>query len=343
MRFSRNSFRRTALPAGLGALVLSSWVLQAAQDGAPWELHAPAPEISFSPTRLEGLEGYACATCHRDVVDEWADSAHALAWEDEEYQSALKKKRRPLLCHSCHIPQPIVGDTLAKRPKAREDTLHLGVSCESCHEGPGGAMLGPRGTETSAHPSVQSEYMSEPGSNALCASCHATNIGPVIGIAKDFEKAKLAERGFSCVGCHMGLVERRWAEDPEAPGESPVRSGRSHAIQTPRDPAFLRLAFEVELVTEGKPRVVVRNRAGHRVPGLTGREIVFRAVLLDDSGAEIETQELTFDTSAFLPVDGSRGIEFTESGSQVRLTGNHVDPRADEPVLFLDERLSSRE
>src|SRR6185503_17542859 len=100
-----------------------------------------------------------------------------------------------------------------------------------------------------------------PGSNALCSACHAFNIGPVIGIAKDFATANLEGRGLSCVGCHMAPVERAWASD------APPRPGRSHAIQTPRDPAFLRLAFGTTVRTAGgKTTLVLENQAGHRVP-----------------------------------------------------------------------------
>jgi hypothetical protein len=49
--------------------------------------------------------------------------------------------------------------------------------------------------------------------------------------------------------------------------EGPPR--RSHALQTPRDPTFLRRAFAVRLDRSGGgTALVVENRAGHRVPGL---------------------------------------------------------------------------
>jgi hypothetical protein len=88
-----------------------------------------------------------------------------------------------------------------------------------------------------------------------------------VGIAKDFEQAKMAERDRSCVGCHTHRVEMKFAarhggEDP------PARKGRSHAIQTPRDPGFLRRAFDLSLTVDGgKSKVTVTNQAGHRVPG----------------------------------------------------------------------------
>jgi hypothetical protein len=174
--------------------------------------------------------------------------------------------------------------------------------------------------------------MSAPGSNALCAACHSTNIGPVVGIAKDFEASRQSERGRSCVGCHMHAVERRWAE-----GESvPLRTGRSHALQTPRDPSFLRRAFELSL---SGAKVVIENRAGHRVPGLIGREIRFEAEALDAGGAVLCRGQLALDARSYLPVDGRLEIALDRAGAAVRVVGRHLDPRAEEPVPFLDERL----
>ena len=285
---------------------------------------------------MEGLERYACAGCHVEVTNEWAASAHGLAWVDEVYRAELLDKKRPELCHGCHAPEPLLAGVLGGKPDTREGARELGVHCESCHQDESGAMLGPRGTSVEAHASKRSELVLAPASNALCSACHATNIGPVIGIAKDFAAADLSARGLSCVGCHMAPVERSWATD------APARTGRSHALQTPRDPGFLRLAFGLELVTVAdQSRVVLRNQAGHRVPGLVGRELVLRAELLDADGVTLEQGELKLDERAYLPVDGTREIRFTRRGASVRLLGLHRDPRASEPVTFLDETLAA--
>jgi hypothetical protein len=178
--------------------------------------------------------------------------------------------------------------------------------------------------------------MSGAGADALCAACHATNIGPVIGVAKDFLASGQAERGKSCVGCHMAPIERRWAEGEEVP----LRKGRSHALQTPRDPAFLRRAFALGLETDASgSSLVITNEAGHRVPGLIGREILFSATLLDGSGNVLVERELQIDSRSYLPVDGQRRIDFQRKGSSVRITGSHVDPRSPEPMTFLDQEL----
>ncbi len=318
-------------------LACGSLVLAARGEDDPQPLlRAPAPAIALRPARVEGLERYACAGCHREVAEEWAISAHGLAWVDEAYRAELEDKKRPELCYGCHAPEPLLAGVLGGKPDTRDAARELGVNCESCHQDESGAMLGPRGTSVEAHASKRSEHMLVPGSDALCSACHATNIGPVIGIAKDFAAAGLAARGLSCVGCHMAPLERSWAEG------APARAGRSHALQTPRDPAFLRLAFELSLATvEGCSRVVIRNQAGHRVPGLVGRALVFQAELLDADGVVLERRELTIDERAYLPVEGTREIRFTRPGASVRLKGLHRDPRAPTPVTFLDETLAA--
>jgi len=312
-------------------------IAAARQDGphAP-ELATPAPAVAFRPAKVPDVASYACATCHAEVTAEWAASAHGLAWVDEVYQAALKDKKRPELCHGCHVPELLLGAGLAPRADAREEILGHGVRCEACHQDESGTMLGPRGTSVDAHPSKVVPEMVAPGSTALCSLCHSTNIGPVLGIAKDFAAAKMAERGLSCVGCHMATVERAWATD------APIRPGRSHLLQTPRDPAFLRHAIGLAWRADGgKSRLVLKNQAGHRVPGLIGRELHIRAELCDAEGKTIETVEKRIDERAYLPVDGELELPFTKTGASVHVTGRHKDPRATEPVPFLDERVET--
>jgi nitrate/TMAO reductase-like tetraheme cytochrome c subunit len=313
------------------------------REDPQWELGKPAPAIPLSPAKVEGLDKYACASCHREVAEEWAETAHAISWLDEHYRKQMEHHRRPESCHGCHAPEPMHLTDVTERPDVRENERDLGISCESCHLGPENTMLGPRGTPTDAHPSKQSETMTGLGSSAVCITCHKVNIGPVIGIAKDFESSKQAERGRSCVGCHMAQVERRWATAKEGAEQPPLRTGRSHAIQTPRDPTFLRRAFELSVRTEGKTTfVTLANQAGHRVPGLVGRSIEFEARVLGANGEELGRGTLTLDERSYLPVDGKLEIEVAAAGAEVSVVGKHHDPRVSEPVMFLEERLKAR-
>ena len=328
-----------ALPLGVAGLCCS---LALAPGRDVWELEEPAPAVPLHPARLEAAAGVACAECHADVVAEWAASAHGIAWVDTVYQESLRERKRPQLCHACHIPEPLLaGGELAKRPKARAAELQaheLGISCETCHLGPAGEQLGATGVGTDAHATARSEHLALPGSNDLCSACHANNIGPVIGLAKDFRASKQAERGRSCVGCHMAIVERAPAAGGATTEASSI-TGRSHLLQTPRDPAFLRRAVELAASVEGgRATLRIANRAGHRVPGLIGRELRITAELLDGDEV-VERGELTITAREYLPVDSELSIAFGRAGTAVRVVGDHKDPRQDATVRFLEERV----
>ena len=343
--------RRAACCAVGIALALGLVTLALAQDPArdawkSWELKDPAPVPDGRVAKLDRLEELACTRCHAETVEEWAATAHGLSWVDPIYQEEVADRRRPESCWGCHIPKPLHAQGLGERPDPREEDRHFGVSCDACHLGPTGEQLGPWGAPTSAHRSQRSETMLGAGTNRLCISCHNVNVGPVIGIAKDFVAADLEAQGKSCVGCHMAAVERRWASEGAPPadgastGEVQVRAGRSHALQTPRDPAFLRRAFEPSFSVEGaKSVVLIANRAGHRVPGLIGRSIEFKAELLDAGGKTVGQGALTIDTRSYLPVEDRVRIEIQGTGAAVRLIGLHHDPRLETPVQFMDQRL----
>jgi len=332
-----------ALAGLLGcALLSSSLASRAPRDSDGWELATPAPAIPLVPAVLENLDTFSCTECHREVVEEWAGSAHGLAWVDEEYQSSLEDRKRPEKCHDCHIPQNLVETgELVKKVLPREDNLVHGISCDSCHLGPDGAYLGPRGTPTAAHASARSTLHVDGGSDALCIICHERNVGPVIGIAKDYEKKYATVAGAeTCVGCHMAPVERQWSLPAEGEEPPPVRMGRSHALQTPRDPGFLRQAFELSAVRESEGCVVrIVNRAGHRVPGFNGRELEFRAEVLDTEGKVLAEAEIVVDKRRFIPVRGETRIELDKDGAEVRIRAYHDEPRARKPIEFLDVRL----
>ena len=320
-------------PAWIAGLAATALFVAALDE--PWDLAAPAPAIATKPPRLEDHSGQDCGTCHAAVAEEWAASAHAIAWLDEAYRDELEGKTRPESCHGCHVPQPLLAGKLSSRPDPRADRRHLGISCESCHLAADGALLGPTGVATGAHATRSSEHLTARGWDKLCSACHSTNIGPVIGVAKDFDSSRQAERGKSCLGCHAHEVER--APSRGAAEGAVARRVRSHALQTPRDPAFLRRAFDPALRVDGDRAVVlIRNRAGHRVPGLVGRTIVLEAQARDAAGNVLARKSIEIDTRRYLPVDGEVEIPLEKAGVEVRLVGRHHDPRAEDPVVFLE-------
>jgi hypothetical protein len=330
--------RRSALFVRSGTsfllLALGAAAFSARQDPA-WDLAPPAPPDDGRIATLDRLEESSCTECHREIAEEWSRSAHALAWVDRAYQEELKDRKKPEACHGCHVPEPLHLGELGKKPEARADGRHFGVSCEACHLGPGGAMLGPTGAAADAHPSATSPTMTGAGTTELCVSCHRTTVGPVIGIAKDFETSELRQGGASCVGCHMAV---KGEVELEGGLKRPIRS---HELQTPRDPSFLARAFELSArVAGGKTVVEIRNRAGHRVPGLIGREIDFVARGLDAGGKELAAGELSIDTSSYLPIGESLTIELGAAAAKVRVVGRHLDPQWKEPRPFLEVELA---
>lgn len=340
----RSIGRRRSAAGALRVLVASLgwaslvWASAAALDD-PWPrampgLKDPAPADDGRPARLAPLDEVTCTECHGQIVEQWSATSHAMAWVDELYQEEIADRKKPEGCHGCHAPVPLHSAELGSKPDARADHRRLGVSCESCHLASDGAMLGPTGAATDAHGSRRSESMTSAGSNALCISCHRTTVGPVIGIAKDFESSELPSKGATCVGCHFA-VER------EVDFEGGKRKVYSHEVQTPRDPAFLALAFGLTLRVEGAKSIVrVENRAGHRVPGLIGREIEFAAQALDAGGKELAKGSLKLDSSSYLPLGESLEIVLPAAAAKVRVTGLHKDLRIEKPHRFLETELA---
>jgi len=333
--------------------IMQAWILVAvlALQGVPggWKLERPQPAPDGRPVENPAWKELACASCHENVAREWARTTHATAWLDPRYQEELQDKKKPEACHNCHIPEPISGVEPGTKPKARaakqSARAHLGVDCDACHLGPQGEILGPIGSATQAHLSKRSTLFSEEGQSQLCVACHATTVGPVIGIAKDFVETRQWEKQKSCVGCHMQALEREFVADPASHakiGDPPYskRAGRSHELQTPRDPAFLARAFELSArVADGRTRVTFKNACGHRVPGLIGREIEFEVTLLDEHGASVGQDKLALDHTRFLGTDEEALLEFERPGARVRLRGLHQSPGFEKRALFLETEI----
>ena len=246
-----------------------------------------------------------------------------MAWVDEIYREAIAGRKRPGLCHACHIPGPLLLDGLARRPVARDADRHYGVSCEACHLGADGVVLGPRGTATDAHPTAASEYLREKSSE-LCATCHRTNIGPVIGIAKDFEKADMAARGRSCVGCHMAPVERAWANapgDPADPGGAPVPKAYAELRRKPAEAEGSLAAFAQDW---------------NWAKGNTGGRVLLEApiagsyeVVIKDLEGQLSAQTLHLD----LPAEGlARRVTLASSPSPSQPLDGRVETTFGEPL-----------
>jgi hypothetical protein len=314
-----------------------------------WKLEGARPAPDGRPLENGKWNELSCAGCHENVAREWARTTHATAWLDPRYQEELGDKRKPEACHNCHIPQPLSGVEPGTKPAARDAAqpawTHMGVDCNACHLGKEGEILGPTGSATKAHASKKSALFGEAGMSQLCLACHATNVGPVIGIGKDFVETRQWEKQKSCVGCHMQALEREFVSDPAQHaqlGDAPYakRAGRSHELQSPRDPAFLARAFEVTARLEGPgTRVVFKNACGHRVPGLIGRVLEIEVELVDAAGHSLGKQTLAFDHTHCLGVDEEAVVEFAKAGARVRTRGLHQSPGFEKRAPFLETEI----
>ncbi|MBK8974460.1 MAG: hypothetical protein IPM29_00895 [Planctomycetes bacterium] len=290
-----------------------------------------------------GAATAGCADCHVAIHDEWRESRHGAAWRDPAYQRALRDRARPERCHGCHAPQP-VQERLGRQPWARDAERDHGVDCAACHAWRG-RIAGPFGAATDAHDSVAHPAFRPDGSIALCGSCHDTTIGPVLALARDFRDAQLAERGKSCIGCHMPAVTRAIATDgADGAPLGPERRGRSHALRGPGDPEFCATAFKlgVEVVQAAGAEwleLSVGNRAGHRVPGLTTRSFHFRLQPLTADGRAAGAPLLvTIGADNLLAVAETRRFRLPRppGATAVELEVEHE--HGEEKVVLTDER-----
>ena len=305
----------------------------AAADHAAWRERVLQDGRSLY---LEDVSGSECIDCHLDVGEEWRHSQHALAWQDEVYQAELKKIRRKRSCWSCHIPGALAGTDRLQAPPHRSENRHLGIDCQACHiDEDGETILGPYGAETDAHPTRRSElFLASNGESTLCIGCHDETIGPVIGIARDYVETAQHELDHSCISCHMPGIRRPVANEEDGTRLEPRRA-RSHRIEGPRDPVFLREAFRFTTASEPDASVLrLENTTGHRVPGLVDRELRFTVRLLDGSGAELGSGELRFDHRSYLPVEEQVELRLPAGGARFEIEGWHRPPTLDEAVSF---------
>ncbi len=286
--------------------------------------HATDPSCS-APASDDPDSAATCGKCHTEIHAEWKGRAHANAWTDEVFQTALKDKKRPEVCYPCHIPTSVL-DKLGGKPATRDDLRAEGVTCVSCHKKEQ-AMHGPFGAKTDAHPTEKNPAFTEAGSTALCASCHSTKIGPVLPLAKDFEASGLDKHGKSCVGCHMPVVSRHSAVSMvtgKPVGE--MREGRRHEILGPSDPEFCAKAFAFKASADGKDLVLaIENRAGHRIPGLTLRKFVVVTTALDGQGKALAEQREEISSERELSAVETRQVRIPVAGEvdRVRVEVEH--------------------
>ena len=135
------------------------------------------------------------------------------------------------------------------------------------------------------------------------------------------------------------------ANDPDGLQEFAARKGRSHSLQTPRDPKFLRQAFGLSAL-RSKEGVTLRvaNRAGHQIPGLNDRLILFHVRALDADGALVEENEFEISRSEAIELGQTLEIVLGGAGiARLEVIGTHEAKSLVDTMEFCREQLTPKD
>lgn len=130
-----------------------------------------------------------CAECHLDVTSTWSESAHAHAFDNPNYQDALKGVDDPEACYECHVTGLV---------EATGEFAAPNVTCESCH-----------GQTPENHPEEGSAPVLVSLASTQCATCH-------VETHKEYASTVHFAEGIECVDCHNVHAGTLHQEDSEA-------------------------------------------------------------------------------------------------------------------------------
>ncbi len=256
--------------------------------------------IAALPNGLPSLSAQGCNACHWAAHDTWSGSAHAKAWSDEVFQTALASAGNSTTCVSCHLPLANQHDRLAagyvdgdlSRPRLEANpsfdlTLRgEGVTCAACHVR-GDTVVGTRAAPDAPHPVAVSAELSEP---AMCATCHQLSWPegdrPFYDTYGEWKTSAYAKAGVTCQDCHMAPTAG--ATVPGSDGTLP-----SHALGAdPKRAVSALLSLPKAAVVRGQPLEVgltLQNTgAGHAFPtGNPFKQYRVDVVLLDAANKEM--------------------------------------------------------
>lgn len=246
------------LIAGTAALLFHSASGGEAKGGAI-KTNDPAYLPNPTPIALEAAE--SCRPCHEDVVNEWWDSHHRIAYTNPEVQRR-SNGFQDLDCLPCHLPRPVLETGLSTRPLERGVRHADGVDCFTCHHDPKAHVMVGRGPLSSAAATAPCQPVSSPlmGEMGLCAPCHNQH-----KVHEEWRQTSYAVPGEGyrdCNDCHMPIVERTLKDGTK-------RKGRSHRYPAAHDAGTLKSAatYSVEVGGASTLLVNVKNTgAGHNFP-----------------------------------------------------------------------------
>ena len=151
-----------------------------------------------------------CGGCHPKQYDEWAGSAHALAFQDPVYQGELNRAVKAVghevarQCEGCHSPAGMVTGEIKKAGISGLSPIVLaGVSCDICH-----SVSGTTHWQTPSHEPENGSLILTPGID--------TTSGPKLVKRGPFKPSENCGTGFHecaesplhlradlCAGCHQ--------------------------------------------------------------------------------------------------------------------------------------------
>ena len=287
----------------------------------PWV--TALPEDDQAPRTDFGRE--PCGACHRRILAEWQDSAHARAATSKRFlaffdgRSPLSFKRsNPVTndgCGNCHAPMAPGED-----PRQATGAAAEGVGCDLCHKiaaaRPGeGDRTGiravdlrrppfgrqtvfgpfddvPRGRDAFAPVFAESRY---------CAACHQARVGSIATYSEfeEWQASRFARDGVTCQSCHMRGDGRATTMSELGPGriERDPATLSSHRFHDALSPRFLAEAvgFTLTARIDGDTvvaEVEIANRgAGHHLPAGSPMRHMLLVVTADTDGAALPMTE----------------------------------------------------
>jgi hypothetical protein len=201
------------------------------------EMKGPTKKGSYPYETFDSSK--KCASCHREIYNQYQKSAmaksQALPWDQAEYfklalpHTRLESKVAPVEagCINCHAPLAFLAGDIPPPPAGKDDPKADGVPCELCHAmvgfggeeplngnfvvKPGKVKYGPRKDVDS--PYHKSEYSEFHESAELCGTCHdeTSPYGAwVKETYREWKKSPYGEANIVCTNCH----------EPPSPGKS---------------------------------------------------------------------------------------------------------------------------
>jgi hypothetical protein len=256
--------------------------------------------VDALPPGIASLSAQSCNACHWAAHDAWSQSAHAVAWSDPVFQSALRSAGNSTLCVSCHLPVAAQHDELAAgyvdgdvtRPRLSPNPsfdatlMSEGVSCVGCHIR-SGVIVGTRASPESPHPVAVSDELS---SSEFCATCHQLSWPegdrPFYDTYGEWKSSAYATAGVGCQACHM------------APVAGATQPGVTSSVSSHHSPTTIQRALTTLVtlphahVTRGQSLSVgvtlINSGAGHSVPtGNPFKSWTIETVVLDAAQKEL--------------------------------------------------------